>query len=71
MISHVERIRTASAVGDRIRALSQHKKVKILEMNIQSDHVHVLAMVPPEFSIPDACGISKMDIFCQVKSNLH
>ena len=28
-------------------------------MNIQPDHVHVLAMVPPKISISDYCGIVK------------
>jgi len=35
------------------------KEVEILEMNIQPDHVHVLAMVPPKISISDYCGIVK------------
>jgi REP element-mobilizing transposase RayT len=32
---------------------SQQKEVEILEMNIQPDHVHVLAMVPPKIAISD------------------
>ena len=28
-------------------------------MNIQPDHVHVLAMVPPKIAISDYCGIVK------------
>jgi putative transposase len=46
-------------IGNCIRSFSQQKEVEILEMNIQPDHVHVLAMVPPKISISDYCGTVK------------
>lgn len=46
-------------VGNCIRAYLQQKTVEIVEMNIQPDHVHILAMVPPKVSISDYCGTVK------------
>ena len=46
-------------VGNCIRAFSQQKEVEIVRMNIQPDHVHILALVPPKVSISDYCGIVK------------
>jgi putative transposase len=46
-------------VGNCIRAFSQQKQIEIVEMNIQPDHVHVLAMIPPKVSVSDYCGMVK------------
>jgi putative transposase len=46
-------------VGNCIRAFSKQKEVEIVEMNIQPDHVHILALVLPKVSISDYCGIVK------------
>ena len=46
-------------VSNCIRSFSQQKEVEILEMTIQPDHVHVVAMVLPKISISDYCGIVK------------
>jgi len=46
-------------VGNCIRAFSHQKEVEIVELSIQPDHVHILAMVPPKVSISDYCSIVK------------
>ena len=46
-------------VSNCIRAFSDQKQVEIIKMNIQPDHVHVLAMIPPKISVSDYCGIVK------------
>ena len=43
----------------QIRSLCEWKKVEILEMNIQADHVHVVLYVPPKLSISNLMGILK------------
>jgi len=42
-----------------IRAFSEQKKVEIIELNVQVDHVHLLVMVPPKISLSDYVGIVK------------
>ena len=46
-------------VENCIRAFSDQKQVEIVEMRVQPDHVHVIAMIPPKLSISDYCGIVK------------
>jgi len=48
-------------VGNCIRAFSEQKQVEIVEMNIQPNHVHVLAMIPPKISVSYYCGMSKVE----------
>jgi putative transposase len=49
----------ASEVGNCIRAFSEQKNCKIIELNVQIDHVHLLVKVPPKISISDFMGIIK------------
>ena len=42
-----------------IRAFSDHKQVETVEVSVQPDYVHVIAMIPPKLSISDFCGIGK------------
>ena len=42
-----------------IRAFSEQKKVEIIELNVQIDHVHLLVMVPPKVSLSDYVGLVK------------
>jgi putative transposase len=49
----------ASKVENCIRAFSEQKEVEIIELNVQIDHVHILAMIPPKLSISDYVGIIK------------
>ena len=49
----------AREVANCIRAFSEQKKCKIVELNVQIDHVHLLVKVPPKISISDFMGIIK------------
>ena len=42
-----------------IRAFCQQMGAEIVEVNIQIDHVHLLAMVPPKISISEFVGTLK------------
>ena len=42
-----------------IRIFSEQKGCTIEELNVQSDHVHLLIQVPPKVSISDLMGIIK------------
>jgi len=39
-------------VSSCIRAFSDQKQVEIVEMSVQPDHVHGIAMISPKLSIP-------------------
>ncbi len=43
-------------VTEFIRAFSDQQGCEILELNVQVDHVHLLAMVPPKLSISEYVG---------------
>ena len=49
----------AREVQNCIRTFSEQKGCKIVEMNVQIDHVHLLVMVPPKISISDYMGMIK------------
>ena len=49
----------AMEVSRCIRAFSEQQRCEIVELNIQVDHVHLLAMVPPKVSISDYVGTIK------------
>ena len=42
-----------------IRAFCEQQHAEIVELNIQVDHVHLLAMVPPKLSISEFVGTLK------------
>ena len=42
-----------------IRAFTEHQKAELVELNVQSDHVHLLVMVPPKVSISNFVGTVK------------
>jgi len=46
-------------VGNLIKAFSDQKRVEILEMNVQPDHIHLVTMIPPKISVSECCGIIK------------
>ncbi len=46
-------------VEDSIKSLCEWKRVEILEMNIQEDHVHIILDIPPKYSISEIVGILK------------
>ena len=49
----------AREVSRCIRAFSEQKKAEIVEMNVQVDHVHLLAFVPPKVTISSFVGTVK------------
>ncbi len=49
----------ATEVGNCVRAFSEQKGCRIIELNVQIDHVHLLIMVPPKVSISDLMGTLK------------
>ena len=49
----------AVEVENCIRAFSEQKHCEVVELNVQVDHVHLLAMVPPKVSISDYVGTLK------------
>ena len=46
-------------VDSCIRAFSERSGCEVVELNVQIDHVHLIAMVPPKISISDYLGIYK------------
>jgi REP-associated tyrosine transposase len=46
-------------VGDLLRQLCEWKKLEILEMNIQEEHVLLLLSIPPQFSVSEVVGFLK------------
>jgi putative transposase len=49
----------AVEVENCIRAFSEQQKCEVVELNVQIDHVHLLAMVPPKVSISNYVGTLK------------
>jgi putative transposase len=49
----------AKEIEKSIRAYSAQKGAKIIELNIQIDHVHLLVMIPPKESISNFVGTLK------------
>ena len=49
----------AEEVENCIRAFSEQQGGEILELNVQVDHVHLLALVPPKVSISGYVGTIK------------
>lgn len=48
-----------SLVEYDMQVISTWKDVKLFEMNVQKDHVHIVCSVPPKVSISDYMGILK------------
>jgi putative transposase len=47
------------SVGEILQQLCEWKKLEILEMNVQEDHVHVVLSIPPKFSVSEVVGFLK------------
>ena len=47
------------SVGEILQQLCEWKKLEVLEMNVQEDHVHVLVSIPPKFSVSEVVGFLK------------
>ena len=46
-------------VRNIIRQLCEWKQIKILEGNIQVDHIHLVLEIPPKYSVSEAVGYLK------------
>ena len=46
-------------VENQIKSICEWKRLEILELNVQSDHVHIVLNVPPKLSISRVMGILK------------
>ena len=44
------------SVEPGIRAVCGYKGCEVVELNVQHDHVHLIALVPPKVSISDVMG---------------
>ena len=42
-----------------IQQLSEWKKLEILEKNVQEDHVHLVVLIPPKYSVAEVVGFLK------------
>jgi putative transposase len=49
----------AEEVEECIRMFSSQQKCKIIELNVQKDHVHLLVLIPPKISVSQFMGIVK------------
>ncbi len=47
------------SVGEILHQLCEWKKLEVLEMNVQEDHVHVVLSIPPKFSVSEVVGFFK------------
>ena len=47
------------SVTETIRSICQWKRIEILEMNVQQDHVHIVTSIEPKMSVSEAMGILK------------
>jgi putative transposase len=51
--------KVAEEVENCIRAFSEQQGCEVMELNVQVDHVHLLALVPPKVSISGYVGTLK------------
>ncbi len=47
------------SVCEIIKQLCEWKKLEILEMNVQKDHVHLVISIPPKLSVSEVTGFLK------------
>jgi putative transposase len=47
------------SVEEIITQLCEWKKLEMLEMNVQEDHVHLLISIPPKYAVSDVVGFLK------------
>ena len=48
-----------SEIGKILRKLCEYKGIEILEANACSDHIHMLLIIPPKYSIAQVMGYLK------------
>ena len=61
-------------IGEILRTLCEWKKIKIIEAEVCPDHVHMLVLIPPKYSVSSVMGYIKgksslmiFDRFSQLK----
>jgi putative transposase len=47
------------SVAEIVRQLCEWKKLEVLEMNVQEDHVHLVISIPPKFAVSEVGGFLK------------
>jgi len=47
------------SVKEIMHELCEWKRLEILEMNIQEDHIHVILSIPPKFAVSEVVGFLK------------
>ncbi len=47
------------SVGEILQQLCEWKKLEVLEMNVQEDHVHLVLSIPPKNSVSEVVGFLK------------
>jgi putative transposase len=47
------------AMEEALRSLCEWKKIEVLELNVQPDHVHLVVQIPPRMAVSEAVGILK------------
>ncbi len=47
------------SVEEILRQLCEWKKLEILEINVQEDHLHMVLSIPPKFSVSETVGFLK------------
>ena len=59
-----------NSVGEIIQQLCEWKKLEVLEINVQEDHVHLLLSTPPKYSVSEIvaflkgkCGIKILPVY--------
>ncbi len=53
------------SVEDILRQLCEWKKLEVLEINVQEEHVHMVVSIPPKFSVSETVGFLKGE--CAIK----
>ena len=48
-----------NSVGEILQQLCEWKKLEVLEMNVQEDHVHLLLSISPKHSVSEVVGFLK------------
>ncbi len=49
----------ATDVDDCVRAFTERQRGEVVELSVQVDHVHLLALIPPKVSVSDFVGAVK------------
>ena len=48
-----------SFVEDTLKMLCEWKKIEVMELSVQEDHIHLVLSIPPKLSVSEVMGILK------------